>query len=180
MIVTPGRIEVQASLEGDQFLATNIGETLDFLTFEVATRTQIRLIAISLRGTLFLTIGQVVGGGEPFDEIRPPNTLYGSNLPTPPEFSNFLDPGTYVVQVAVEAYEDLGPDFIPVENTSDIISTVPYRFALEGNVRGLEFLEGNRDRTFTVTQVPEPSAAWLSLAALACAGRGWRGQHRKP
>ena len=35
VIVTPGRIEVQASLEGDLFQFTQIGETLDYLTFEV-------------------------------------------------------------------------------------------------------------------------------------------------
>ena len=74
------------------------------------------------------------------------------------------------MQVAVTAYEDgdLGYGFIPVYNTDEILSVAPYSFALEGNVRGLEFLEGNRDRTFTVTPiVPEPSASALLCTAMA-------------
>ena len=172
VIVTPGRIEVQASLEGDAPLGPIIGETLDFLTFEVATPTSVRLVATRLSGTVFLAVGEIYEPG-----------LLGNAAPNyrifyfgPQELTLNLFPGLYAIQAAVTEYDDIAQTFVPVNNTSAIISTVNYSYYLEGNIRGLEFMEGNRDRTFTVTQVPEPTAAWLMVAALAFGARSWRRQ----
>ena len=59
VIVTPGRITVQGRLEGDQFLGTSIGETLDYLTFEVTARTSVRLIGTDLTHSVFLAMAHV-------------------------------------------------------------------------------------------------------------------------
>ena len=165
VIVTPGRIEVQAALEGDQFMATNIGETLDFLTFEVATPTSVHLVATRLSGTVFLAVGEIYEPG-----------LRGNAAPNyrifyfgPQELTLSLLPGLYAIQAAVTEYDDIAQTFVPVNNTSAIISTVNYSYFLEGNVRGLEFLEGNRNGTFTVTGVPEPSATALLGGVIAVA-----------
>ena len=171
VIVTPGRIEVQASLEGDAPLGSLIGETLDFLTFEVATPTSVRLIALDLRGTVFLAVGHYDELTQQFEDAALNYRIFYYG---PQELTLSLGSGLYVIQAAVTEYEDIATAFEPVSNTSAIISTVPYRFALEGNVRGLEFLEGNRNGTFTVTQVPEPSVARLSFASLALGAQTWR------
>ncbi len=176
VIVTPGRIEVQASLEGDAPFDPIIGETLDFLTFEVAMPTKVRLVATRLSGTVFLAVGRIYEPGLLEDAALNYRIFYYS----PQLLSLDLVPGLYAIQAAVTEYDDIAPTFVPVNNTSAIISTVNYSYYLEGNVRRLEFMEGHRDRTFTVTQVPEPSAGWLSLTALACAGRAWRRQRAKP
>ena len=172
VIVTPGRIEVQAALEGDRFLLESTGETLDFLTFEVATPTSVRLVATRLSGTVFLAVGRIYEPGL-LENATPDYRIFHYG---PQQLTLSLIPGLYAIQSAVTAYDDIAPTFVPVNNTSDIISTVNYSYYLEGNMRGLEFLEGNRNGTFTVTQVPEPSAAWLMVAAIAFGAQAWHRQ----
>ena len=177
VIVTPTGITVDAALNGRLGMPGVIGETLDYLTFEVTTAGPVRLIGTDLSSTVFLALGQVVGPSEEIHDIGDPyRILYRRgddpfNPPPPPEFTRVLDPGIYVVQVAKEGYRgnDLGLAFVPV-NRQGGGSTAPYLFAVEGAVRGLEFLEGNLDGTFTVTQVPEPSAVALLGATMAAAG----------
>ena len=168
VIVTPGRIFVEAALEGDALTGQAIGETLDYLTFEVTTPTSVRLVGTDLSSAVFLALAQVVENND-FDYVGEPYRLFCPGSNPPPEFTRLLGIGTYVIQVAVEEYEDgeLGYGFLPVSSTEAIIATAPYSFALEGSVQGLKFLEGNRNGTFTVTQVPEPSAVALLFAATA-------------
>ena len=167
-IVTPGRISVQGRLEGDQGRGTTIGETIDYLTFEVITRTAVRLIGTDINSSVFLAMAEVFPGGELTNAGQPYRLFYNSTPPVP-QLTLVLDPGLFAVQIAVEEYSDgdLGDSFVPVENSDAIISTVSYSFVLEGDIRGLEFMEGNRDRTFTVTTVPEPTVAALLLTAFA-------------
>ena len=159
---------MKRQLEGDLFTGRAIGETLDYLTFEVTTRTPIWLIGTDLSSTVFLAVAEVFGVDKQFDAVIPNYRLFDTGTVAIPELTLSLDPGLYVVQVAVEEFRggDLADTFIPVSQTPAIVSTAPYRFALEGEVRGLEFLEGNRDRSFTVTQVPEPSIAALFLTVV--------------
>ena len=60
------------------------GETLDYLTFEVTARTSVRLIGLDLSSDVFLAMGQVVGGGEPFDVAGFPYRVFEGNFQSPP------------------------------------------------------------------------------------------------
>jgi len=177
VIVTPTGISVEAVLEGTaQHPTIRLSETLDYLTFELTTAGSVRLIGTDLSSTVFLALGQVVGPSEQIHDIGDPyRILYRRgddpfNPPPPPEFTRVLDPGIYVVQIATEEYRDgdLGFGFVPVDRQRGGFTRAPYSFAVEGPIQGLEFREGNLDGTFTVTQVPEPSAAAL-LGLLAAA-----------
>ena len=115
-----------------------------------------------------------------FENAGQPYRLFYTGEVAIPELTLMLDPGLYAVQAAVEAFRggDLADTFVPVSNSEAITSVDPCSFALEGDVRGLQFLEENRDRTFTVTPiVPEPSTTALLLMAIAaglCARRDRR------
>ena len=176
VLTTPGRIEVQASLEGDAPFGPLIGETLDFLTFEVAAPTTVRLVATRLIGTVFLAVGQIYEPGL-LGDAAPNYRIFHYSTP---ELSLNLLPGLYAIQSAVTEYDDIAPTFTPVSQTSGNISIVNYSYYLEGNVRGLEFMEGNRNGTFTVTQVPEPSVGLLSISALLLAAQTRHRPRPKP
>jgi hypothetical protein len=115
-------------------------------------------------------MGQIIPG-EPFDIVPPPYLIFPTRM-TPLEFTHILDPGIYVVQVAEEQYRegDLGPWFEPVHRSGGGFVAAPYSFAVEGQFQALDFMEGNLNGTFTVTHVPEPSAAAIVGAALAAIG----------
>jgi hypothetical protein len=150
------------------------GDTIDYLTFEVTATGPVRLIGTNINNSVFLAMGVVVEG-EPFDIPGLPYVLFDNYpLTTPPEFTHILNPGQYLVQIAEEDFRDgdLYPfGFLPVHRSGGGFVRAPYSFALEGPVRGVEFMEGNLDGTFTITPViPEPSTALLVGAALAACG----------
>ena len=173
--LTPAGIFVEGTIEGSDIEPVFKGDTIDYLTFEVTTPGHVRLIGTNLRSSVFLAMGVVVGNGEPFDGVGLPYLLF-DNYPqtTPPEFTHLLNPGRYLVQIAEEeAFEgDLyAYDFLPVNRLGGGFVRAPYSFALEGPVRGIDFMEGNLNGTFTITRVvPEPSTAALLGVAMGMVG----------
>lgn len=147
------------------------GHTIDYLTFEVTMTGPVRLIYTDFSPTVFLALGEIVPGDTRFNRVGLPYLLFArtDSDPRPPEFTRTLNPGTYVVQATTDDYRggDLGDTFRPTTASGGLFTTAPYSFAIEGPIRGLEFLEGNLDQTFTVTQVPEPSPATLLFLAFA-------------
>lgn len=171
VFVTPTGVAVSGVIDGDLFLPHPFdGDTIDYLTFEVTTRGPIRLIGTNIDNSVFLAMGRIVPGDPQFDTVPLPYVLFANLSPPPPEFTHTLDPGIYLVQIAEERYRDgdLGYEFLPVNRQGGGFVRAPYSFALEGTFTPLDFMEGNLDGTFTITQVPEPSiAALLCLAATA-------------
>ena len=173
--LTPTGIFVEGAIEGGDGQPVFHGDTIDYSTFEVTTPGPVRLIGTNLRSSVFLAMGVVVEG-EPFDIPGLPYLLF-DNYPqtTPPEFTHLLNPGMYLVQIAQEEAFDgdlYAYDFLPVNRLGGGFS-IPsrYSFGLEGPVRGIVFMEGNLNGTFTITPVvPEPSTALLVGAALAALG----------
>ena len=168
VIMTPNGIFIQGVIEGSGQEPIFRGDTIDYLTFEVTTTGPVRLIANDITNSVFLAMGVVVGGGEPFDI---PSFLLFTNhsIVNPPELTFILNPGLYLVQVAEEEYRegDLGNYFVPVNRPGGGFVASPYSFTLEGQFQVLDFMEGNLEGTFTVTHVPEPCTAALLFMAVA-------------
>ena len=173
VIVTPAGLFVEGVVEGSLTNPSFHGDTIDYLTFEVTTTGPVRLIGTDLRHSLFLAIGRIIEVIDPGDErflnLLPPYLLFPSPTFTPPELTHILDAGMYVIQVADDDYKsgDLGYDYIPVNRAGGGFVASPYTFTVEGAVTGIDFREGNLNGTFTVTNVPEPSAAALLCMAMA-------------
>ena len=117
VIVTPGRLFIEAAIEGDALTGQAIGETLDYLTFEVTTPTAIRLIGTNLSSTVFLALTQILVPSNEFFHVSGLYLLFyeGEQRPTP-EFTRDLEPGRYAIQIAMEEYRggDIGDTFVPV------------------------------------------------------------------
>ncbi len=176
--LTSTGVFVEGIIEGSLGIPGVIGETIDYLTFEVTTTGPVRLIATDITRSIFLAMGVVFGGGEPFDVPGFPYVLYTNHsIVNPPELTFTLNPGLYLVQVAEEEFR--GGDlyefgYLPVNRSGGGFVASPYSFTLEGQFQSLAFMEGNLNGTFTVTQiVPEPSTAALAAFA-AMAGEFFR------
>ena len=163
--VTPTGIFVEGVIDRDLLLPYPFdGDTIDYLTFEVTTPGPVRLIGTGLRFSQFLAMGQDVGGGEPFDAPGIPYLLFRTINQMDPEFTHFLNPGLYLIQIAQAEFRDgdLYPyGYLPVNRSGGGFIASPDIFTLEGQFQALDFMEGNLDGTFTVTHVPEPSATAL-------------------
>ncbi len=170
VVSTPKGITVSGAIEGYGNLPPPItGNTIDYLTFEVTNSGPIRLVANNIYYGVFLAMGIVVEG-EPFDEPLPSYLLFSNYpAPNPPEFTDILGPGKYLVQIAeTDFYDgDLYPyGYLPVNRDGGSFPfPAPYSFTLEGSVIPLDFMEGNLDGTFTITHVPEPSTTALIFTA---------------
>ena len=171
--LTPTGVIVEGVIEGDGLLPHPFdGDTIDYLTFEVTTRGPVRLIGTDITSSIFLAMGVVVEN-EPFDIPGLPYLLFDSHSPIDPELTHILDPGVYLVQIAEEEFRDgdlYAFGFLPVNRSGGGFVASPYSFTLEGQFQALDFMEGNLDGTFTVTHVPEPSAAALLAVAAAAFG----------
>jgi hypothetical protein len=78
-------------------------------------------------------------------------------------FSRVLDPGIYVTVVNVRdnTCYDIFDEFVAVNPEGGGFTNGPYAYSISGDVRVLEFWDGELDGTFKITSIPEPSTGGL-------------------
>lgn len=167
VIQLPGRIEVSGVLDGSAGIPGVNGDTMDYLTFQVLTTTTVTVTS-GFGGNRRLQLAQFIGieedGKVPFGFIG--NTgPYRLEEPVGPTafFTRLLDPGVYVAVMGVRdrTSYDIYDGYVPVNIEGGGFIFGPYAYSIDGDVRALEFREGNLDRTFTITVIPEPSTTAL-------------------
>jgi hypothetical protein len=80
-----------------------------------------------------------------------------------------LDPGIYVAVVGLRENTsyDTFDGFVAVNPEGGGFTNGPYAYSISGDVRALEFWDGELDGTFKITSIPEPStAAYVGGSAL--------------
>lgn len=144
-----------------------IGETMDYLKFEVLTTSVVQIVGTDIGGRL-LHLAAFIGREDTFEFIGNPYQLRGNYpSPTPPMIERMLEAGLYVVAVddGRNSSYDWGDGFIPVNWEGGAFSIHPYSFEVHGEVRGLEYWEGLLDPqpygSFKITVIPEPGIAGL-------------------
>ena len=170
VVQTPGNIAVQGLINGDGSDLSVKGDTLDFLKFEILTTSNLTVYSeFGTRGQLWLAgfVGDdlgfdYIGISEP--DLRIP---YGESKAFP------LGPGIYVAVFGIRDEDDnqfYSEDrgFVPVNPLGGGFTNGPYAYSLRGDIRALEFWDGELDNTFIITrfEIPEPAAPLL--AAMAC------------
>ena len=170
-----GMIDVCGSINGSSGSPGVIGDTLDYLKFEVLTTSTVRIDmqAGGARHLLGAFIGVTTEFGFPTGFPYYLSTPCASEgcVTVPRENSasgdayveGILAAGIYVLSTGRSDHTsyDIGDGFTPLnpEGGGFIVGT--YTYQIRGNVRGLEFYDGNLNGTFTVTTIPEPSTVFL-------------------
>jgi hypothetical protein len=167
VIQLTGRIEVAGVLDGGIIAPGVTGDTMDYLTFEVLTTTTVTVTsgfnsAFRLRLAAFIGITED-DGTTPFGFLGNPYILDQTNLMTRDSLTRTLNPGIYVTSMAMRERNsyDVFDGYMPVNREGGGFTSGPYGYSISGDVRALEFREGNLNNTFTITVIPEPSAAGL-------------------
>ena len=174
VVQTPGRIAVAGIINGSSGTPGVRGDTLDFLKFEILTTSNLNIHSEYFESRQFWLasfVGDEVGfnyidkGGLDFidesDFWVPAGSTVGFNLV----------PGTYVLAVGIrdrnmgedQFYsEDMG--FVPVNPLGGGFTFGNYSYSISGNIRALEFWDGELNNTFIITtfEIPEPAAPLLA------------------
>jgi hypothetical protein len=170
-------IAISAVLEGDAGLGPGDGDTLDYLTFEVLSSSDVTLTGDPPRGGIEYLLAEYIGREDEFGDLSASgefrlvwDCLGPLCQDSPPMIlSRRLDPGVYVIitNMRFDTSYDHFDGYVPVNPEGGGFVRATYSYTLEGDLRGLEFREGNLDGTFTVTRIPEPGVAGMVGLALA-------------
>lgn len=165
VVQLPRRIEVDAVLDGGIIAPLVTGDTLDYLTFEVLTTADVTVTS-GFGGGLLLLLAQFIGRDDEFGYLGHPFRLEQTSPITFDSLSRELDPGIYVTAMGLRDHTsyDVFDGYTAVNPEGGGFTFGPYAYSIDGPVRALEFREGNLDGTFTITQIPEPTASLLLLA----------------
>jgi hypothetical protein len=170
-----GLIDVCGSINGGVIRVNpdNTGDTLDYLKFEVLSTSTVRIEMQA--GFVRHLLGAFLGVSTEFG--FPPGFPYYLSTPCasdgcvaiPREHSASGDAyvegsllaGIYVLSTGESRSTsyDIGDGFTPVNPEGGGFIVDIYTYQIRGDVRGLEFYDGNLNGTFTVTSIPEPTAA---------------------
>jgi len=176
--VSAAVISISGTIDGDAVLGPEDGDTLDYLTFEVLSP-GIVVLNSATDSTVRYLLAEFIGREDVFGDLSttgPFRLVWDCLGPacrdSPPMIlSRHLEPGVYVV-IALERFRtsyDHFDGYVPVNLEGGGFSFDLYNYTLEGDIRGIEFREGNLDGTFTFTRIPEPGAvallgiAWATL-----------------
>ncbi len=165
---------VTGFLEGDGTLGPEPGDTMDYYKFEVITPGTVSIEALR-NGGLFL-LAAFIGVEDEFGFIGNPYRLDTGIPCTTPNcagdptvfLERFLPAGAYVFVATAggRSSYDVFDGYVAVNPEGGGFIQGQYQYTITGDVRGLEYWDGHLDRTFTVTQIPEPSVAALAAVAL--------------
>jgi hypothetical protein len=170
-----GLIDVCGSLDGDAATLQFDGDTLDYLKFEVLTTSTVRIemqagAARNLLG-VFLGISTEFGfpTGFPYYVSTPCVSDGCVRTATGAYVEGLLPAGIYVLATGESRSTsyDIGDGFTPVNPEGGGFIVDIYSYQIRGDVRGLEFYDGNLNGTFTVTSIPEPSSGGLIFGGAA-------------
>jgi len=178
VIQLPGRIEVEGVIDGDGSSPPGIrGDTMDYLTFEVRSTGSVTFTS-GFGSGLRMQLASFIGVEDEFGFLGNPFRLEQTSE-EPATFTRTLDPGVYVTAMGVRENTsyDVFDGYQPVNEEGGGFTFGPYAYTITGDVRALEFREGNLDNTFTITQIPEPSA---TILALCCGALLATRRRRKP
>ncbi len=169
VIQTPGLIAVAGVINGDGSSPPGIrGDTLDYLKFEVLTTSSVTVTS-GFGSGFRLLLAQFIGRNDEFGFIGNPFYLEQTSSTDYSSLIRSLDAGVYVavMNVADNTSYDIFDGFVAVNPEGGGFTNGPYGYSIAGDVRALEFWDGELDGSFIITSVPEPcTAAYLGGSAL--------------
>jgi hypothetical protein len=168
VIQTPGLISVDGSLNGSSGSPFEPSDTLDYLKFEVLTTSSITVTS-GFNSAYHLLLAQFIGRNDEFGFIGNPFILNQISRTEWDTLTRILDPGIYVAVVGLRENTsyDTFDGFVAVNPEGGGFTNGPYAYSISGEVRALEFWDGELDGTFIITSIPEPStAAYVASSAL--------------
>lgn len=160
VIQTPGLISVQGVLNGGIIAPDITGDTLDYLKFEVLTTSSIKVTSGFGSGAR-LILAEFIGRNDEFGFIGNPFYLEQTSSTEYSTLTRSLTAGIYVAVMNVNdnTSYDIFDGFVAVNPEGGGFTNGPYAYSISGDVRALEFWDGELDGTFKITSIPEPSAA---------------------
>jgi hypothetical protein len=183
IIQTPGRISVEGIINGSSGTGYPPSDTLDYLKFEVLTTGDVTMTLIANSASQ-LWIGHYTGLNSEFEYVRDEHgaivwTYTLSNPNDPVALSLRLAAGIYVIAhghwVGPEENEqvyDIDQGFRAVNPNGGGFTWGDYAYRVDGEVRALEYWDGELDGSFIVTNlVPEPGPVVLLCVAAVIACR---------
>ncbi len=166
VVQTPGLISVEGVINGSSGTPFEPSDTLDYLKFEVLTPTSITVTS-GFGGNAVLLLAQFTGDNDEFGFVGDPYRLVQTSSETWDSFTRTLFPGVYVTAMGVltNTSYDIFDGFVAVNPEGGGGTEGHYAYSIAGDVRALEFWDGELDGTFKITyyNVPEPSGAALGL-----------------
>ncbi len=166
VVQTPGLISVEGVINGSSGTPFEPSDTLDYLKFEVLTTTSITVTS-GFGGNAVLLLAQFTGDNDEFGFLGDPYRLVQTSSETWDSFTRTLFPGVYVTAMGVltNTSYDIFDGFVAVNPEGGGFTVGNYAYSIAGDVRALEFWDGELDGTFKITyyDVPEPSGAALGL-----------------
>lgn len=178
VVQTPGFIAVEGVLNGSSGTPFEPSDTLDYLKFEVLTTTSITVTS-GFGSGVRLRLAQFIGKNDEFGFIGDPYYLEQTSSTEWSFLTRTLDPGVYVTAMGVRdnTSYDIFDGFVAVNPEGGGFTVGNYAYSIAGDVRALEFWDGELDGTFKIIrfEVPEPSPAALLAAGIG----GWMARRRK-
>ena len=169
VVQTPGIIKVEGILNGGIIAPDITGDTLDYLKFEVLTTSSITITS-GFNSALLLHLAQFIGRDDEFGFVGDPYYLTQESSTEWDFFTRTLEPGIYVTTMGVRRNTsyDIFDGFQAVNPEGGGFTIGEYGYSIAGDVRAMEFWDGELDGSFKITIIPEPSATALwGLAAMA-------------
>ena len=168
VIQTPGLISVTGVINGDGSSPPGIsGDTLDYLKFEVMTTSSITVTS-GFGSGVRLILAEFIGRNDEFGFIGNPFYLEQTSSTEYSTLTRSLDAGIYVAVMNVDdnTSYDIFDGFVAGNPEGGGFTVGPYAYSISGDVRALEFWDGELDGTFIITSIPEPGTAILAASAL--------------
>ena len=179
VLTAPGSIHVEGVIDGGIIAPGDVGDTLDYLKFEVLSPTQITVTS-GFNSALLLLLAAYIGRDDEFGFIGNPFRLEQTSSTEWSTLTRSLEPGTYVAAMGVrdDTSYDVFDGFTAVNPEGGGFTRGLYAYSIAGDVRALEYWDGELDGTFKVTVIPEPcaSALLLSVGLVVRRRRRIRGQ----
>jgi hypothetical protein len=176
--VPAATIRVEGILEGDALPGPEIGDTMDYFQFEVLTTSPVRIEVVpGFEGARYL-LAQFIGFEDEFalPPLGVPRRIDPPGTEGRPQFIEGEFPAgiyVFVASAGSRSSYDVFDGFVAVNPEGGGFQQGPYQYDITGDVRGLQYWDGNLDGTFTVTNfIPEPTTlAFLLLPLCLLAGR---------
>jgi hypothetical protein len=144
------------------------GDTLDYLKFEVLTTSSITVTS-GFGSGFRLILAEFIGRNDEFGFIGNPFYLEQTSSTEYSTLTRNLAVGIYVAVMNVNdnTSYDIFDGFVAVNPEGGGFTNGPYAYSIAGDVRALEFWDGELDGTFIIISIPEPgTAAYLGGSAL--------------
>jgi hypothetical protein len=162
VIQLPGGIAVEGILDGGIIAPGVTGDTLDYLKFELMSTSELTVEVTNFSSNRMLMLAAFIGRNDEFGFLGNPYLIIGTIGPQ--SFSRPLDAGVYVAVVGTRANTsyDIFDGFVPVNPEGGGFTVGEYGYAVSGDVKALEFWDGELDGTFKITIIPEPATVALA------------------